>query len=233
MAKEINQHILEIRYKPNPKILDYRGTWAEMISSHMKLPEWHILENRIDIYDKAHRNHAFVGFRNSGFVCNNSPAKSYFPNRAVRFCNFVVGLDGFEKQPFVERLGIRSKFCTSFAQGFEELKNRYASKYLHLTKEAKEVINARLVDIGGPLNFADRLGNFNTMSGPMEKKQILRFFENIKENEVPDVGLYYDIDYWLKPNRKMNIDEISTTIKEFAECSWDRYGRIKNLVLGD
>lgn len=32
MAKEINQHIFEIRYKPNPKILDYRGTWAEMLT---------------------------------------------------------------------------------------------------------------------------------------------------------------------------------------------------------
>jgi hypothetical protein len=51
----LNEHVLEVRYKPNPKVLDYRGTWAESISDHMKLPEWRIVENRIDIYDKKIR----------------------------------------------------------------------------------------------------------------------------------------------------------------------------------
>jgi len=233
MIKMINEHIFEIRYKPNPKVLDYRGTWAELISQHMKLSEWSIIENRIDVYDKANQNHVFVGFRNSGFVSKDSPTKNYFPDQAIKFFTFIAQLDGFEDQPFVERIGVRSKFFTRFDGEFEDLRNRYTQRYLVLTKDAQKAINAKLIDVGGPLNFVDNLGNFNTMSGPMEKKQALNFFRNRKEDEIPEVGFYYDIDYWLKPNKNMGASEISQNIRKFALAAWDRHERIKNLIFGD
>ena len=102
-----------------------------------------------------------------------------------------------------------------------------------LTKEAEKAIDAKLIDIGGPLNFADKLGNFNTVSGPMEKGQILQFFNSRKDDEVPDIGLFYDIDYWLKPNKSMDCNQVSSNIRNFSIASWDRYERIKNLILGD
>ena len=231
MAKEISEHIFEIRYKPNPKVLDSRGIWAEMISEHMKLSEWRILGNRIDIYDKLNKNHAFVGFRNSGFLCIDSPTNNYFPDLAIKLLNFITKLDGFEKQPFVERIGVRSRFCNGANQSFEDLKNQYSSKYFYLTKDAEKGINAKLIDIGGNLNFADSLGNFNTASGPMEKNQILEFFNNRKEAEVPEVGLYYDIDYFIKPNKVMSVDEINLIIRKFTESSYDRYNKTKELIL--
>lgn len=230
MKKEINEHIFEVRYKANPKILDKRGEWAELISEHMKFPHWNIVENRVDIYDKVNINHVFVGFHNSGFITIDSPTKNYFYDQAIKFYSFISQLEGFGKQIFVERIGIRSKFCSSFEHGFEELKNRYAQRYLVLTKEAEKAINAKLIDIGGPLNFADQLGNFNTMSGPMEKKQTVLFFTNRKEEELPDVGLFYDIDYWLKPGKAMNSNEINNNIKNFSIAAWERYERIKDLL---
>jgi len=143
MVKRISEHIFEIRYKPNPKILDYRGTWAELISRYMNLSEWNIVENRVDIYDKVNKNHVFVGFRNSGFVVKDSPTKNYFPDHAKKFFSFVIQLEGFEKQPYVERIGVRSKFCTNFEKGFDELKDRYSQRYLVLTKEAEKAINGK------------------------------------------------------------------------------------------
>lgn len=232
MNKGINEHVFEIRYKPNPKILDYRGTWAEMVSEHMQLSQWRILENRIDVYDKVNKNHAFVGFSSSGFLCNDSPTKNYFYDQAIKLFSFISRLDGFEAEPIVERIGIRSKFCTLFEKGFEELKNQFASKYICLSTEAEKAMNAKLVDIGAPLNFADKLGNFNTMTGPMEKSQIAQFFYGRKEAEVPEIGLYFDIDYFLKPNKKMKSDEITKLIREFAESSWDKHEKVRNLILG-
>ena len=232
MYKEINEHVFEIRYKPNSKILDYRGTWAEMISEHMQFPEWRILENRIDVYDKAGNNHAFVGFRNSGFLCSDSPTRNYFYDQAIKLFSYISKLDGFESELLIERIGVRSKFCTNFEKGFEELKNLFASKYIKLTPEAEKAINAKLVDIGSPLNFADSLGNFNTMTGPMEKGQIVQFFNGRKELDVPAVGLYFDIDYFLKPNKKMKADEINKNIREFAESAWGKHEKIKQLILG-
>ena len=124
---DLNEHILEVRYKPNPKILDYRGSWAEAISDYMTLSEWRILENRIDIYDKENKDHAFVGFRNSGFVAHDTPTKHYFPDKAVRFFKYLLSLDGFEKSPYVERIGVRSKFCKEYEGSFDELRDKYTS----------------------------------------------------------------------------------------------------------
>jgi hypothetical protein len=184
----------------------------------------------VDIYDKASMNHVFVGFRNSGYVTIDSPTKNYFYDQTIKFISFITQLEGFGKQIFVERIGVRSKFCSNFESGFEELKNRYAQRYLTLTKEAEKAINAKLIDIGGPLNFVDHLGNFNTMCGPMEKKQILLFFMNRKEEEVPDVGLFYDIDYWLKSEKMLSSNDINNNIKNFAVAAWERYERIKDLL---
>ena len=232
MNNEINEHVFEIRYKPNSKILDYRGTWAEMVSKHMQLSEWRILDNRIDIYDKVNKNHAFIGFSNSGFSCNDSSTKNYFYEQAIKLFSYISKFDGFDPEPFVERIGVRSKFCTAYEKGFDDLKNRFASKYLHLTPEAEKAINAKMVDIGAPLNFADGLGNFNTMAGPMEKRQMVQFITGRKESEMPEIGLYFDIDYFLKPNRNMKVDEINKAIRNFAESSWDKHEKVKSLILG-
>jgi len=232
MNKEINEHVFEIRYKPNSKILDYRGTWAEMISEHMQLSDWRILENRVDIHDKVGKNHAFVGFRNSGFSCSDSPTRNYFYDQAIKLFSYISKLEGFEVELAVERIGVRSKFCTSFEKSFEDLESLFASKYIHPTPEVEKILNAKLIDIGAPLNFVDGLGNFNTMAGPMEKGQIIQFFTGRKEADVPAVGLYFDIDYFLKPNKKMKTDEINKSIREFAESAWAKYEKIRYLILG-
>lgn len=228
---DLNEHIFEIRYKPNPKVLDFRGSWAEAISDHMKLPEWRILENRIDIYDEKNEERAFLGFRNAGFVTHNTPTKNYFPEKTTKFFRYVLNLDGFERNPFVERIGVRSKFCAKYGGSFEELREKYTSNYLSLTDKAKKIIDAKLLDIGGPINFADRHGNFNTLSGPMIHEQLTQYFG--KPEGLPNIGLYFDIDYWLKPNKEMEGKEILRHIEEFANSAWNKFESISGLILGE
>jgi hypothetical protein len=62
----ISENIIEVRYKPNPKLLDYRGTWAEMISTYLELSEWKIVENRFDVFDKDKSKRIFVSFEMKG-----------------------------------------------------------------------------------------------------------------------------------------------------------------------
>ena len=59
--------------------------------------------------------------------------------------------------------------------------------------KAKEVLNAKLLDIAGPLDFQDQYGNFNTLSGPIHEGQIGQFFD--RKEGLPAVGLFFDIDY--------------------------------------
>jgi hypothetical protein len=228
---KINDHTFEIRYKPNPKVLDFRGSWAEAISDHMKLSDWGILENRIDIYDEKSGERAFVGFKNAGFVARNTPTENYFSDKATKFFRYVLSLDGFGKSLFVERIGVRSRFCKKYEGTFEELREKYTIKYLSLTETAKKIIDAKLLDIGGPLNFVDKHGNFNTMSGPMVHEQLSNFFGEAEE--LPKVGLYFDIDYWLKSNKEMEGGEILRQIEKFAISAWNKFEKISELIMGE
>ena len=232
-SSSVSEHILEIRYKANPKVLDYRGTWAELISEEMNLAHWRIIENRIDIFDLERENRAFVGFKNAGLVVRNSPTANYFPDKARKLFRFLFTLEGFDKTPFVTRIGVRSRVVTPFSGSFDNLLTRFSSRYLGLTPDAKKALNAELVDIGGPLNFKDKHGTFNTSSGPMPKSQISKVFEFEDEDNLPDVGLYIDIDYWLKPEKTVADKRILELIRTFTEQAWRRHSQIRDLILED
>jgi len=116
-----NEHVVEIRYRPNPRILDYRGRLAEQISAEMAIMHWRIVENRVDVFATDRTEHVFVGFRNAGYTSSDTPTKDLFPDKASKLFRFLFSLDSFDNDLFVERLGIRSRFCTPFSGTFEKL----------------------------------------------------------------------------------------------------------------
>lgn len=231
LPKAVNELTFEIRYKPNAKVLDHRGTWAEQISEHMKLPEWQIVENRVDVFDKDSKNRGFVGFKNAGFVSHDAHTANFFPDQTIKFFKFVLELDGFDSPIFVTRIGVRSKFFTTYEGKFEDLRERYATRFITMTDKAKQIFNAKLIDVGGPLNFADRHGNFNTVSGPMTNTQAQQFFN--RTEELPKIGLYLDIDYWQKPEKQMDNRKILETISTFSNEAWRKYEDICNLIMAE
>ncbi|MBU6435704.1 MAG: hypothetical protein KJS98_20545, partial [Nitrospirae bacterium] len=74
-------------------------------------------------------------------------------------------------------------------------------------------------------------GNFNTVSGPMIEDQMRQFFD--WKDELPEVGFYYDIDYWLKPKKEQSESEILRTIGSFCKEGWERHNRLKHLIMGE
>ena len=225
----LSEHIFEVRYRANSKILDYRGKWAELISEHLSLPHWSIVENRIDIFDKPNSERAFVGFRNSGYTCSDPSTANFFPDRAIKFYKHLSKLDGFGSPLFVERIGVRSKFLSAYESNFETLLALFTKNYVSIPEKAQKSINAKLTDIGAPLNFTDKIGNFNTVCGPMKKDQMKDFMP--KRTDYPEVGLFYDIDYWQKPNSNTPDNEISRLIQEYARTAWERHATIISLIL--
>lgn len=227
---EINEHIFEIRYKANPKVLDYRGAWAEAISEHMELPHWKIGQNRIEIHDDNLDEVAFVALKNTGFQIHNTETRNKFPERAAKFYKFASSLAGFEKDPFLLRIGVRSKFCRRFDGKFDDLLKLYLANYSSPREAALKVIDATLLDVGAPLNFKDNIGNFNTLCGAMRDEEMPKWFR--EEEDFPEVGLYYDIDYWVLPNKEISTEYILDKIKQFAARSWDKFESIYNLIIG-
>ena len=152
-----NECIVEIRYNPNSKLLDYRGKWAEAISQHMKLEHWNITNNRIEIFNEDKSTHIFLGYRNGGITISNVPNDKYFPNYINNLFSFIFALEGFGNPIFVERIGVRSKFCTPFPGPFKKLRNKYTNNYVNLTEHAYAVMgDAKLLDIGSPLRSFPR-----------------------------------------------------------------------------
>lgn len=226
-----NVHIFEIRFKPNARILDYRGSWAERISEHMGFSEWRIVENRFDVFDADGKNRAFVGYRNAGFTCFDSPTANYFPDHTLKFIKYLLDIDEFNAPIHVARIGVRAKFHTQFDGSYEELVQRYSSRYLILTDKAKKIMNANILDISCPIDFADKLENFNTLIGPIKGTQAQQYLD--RDDEFPEAGLFFDIDYWRKPNKSLENDKILEIISSFSSEAWRKNEQITNLILGN
>lgn len=235
MAKDTdsieNECLFEIRFKPDPKLLDHRGRWAERISEHMKLDKWSISENRIDVFSEDRKSVAFLGFRNAGMVLSNVRSKDYFQNYTRNFLTFVLALESFGNRIFVERLGVRCKFADGFGGTFESLRNRFAMRYVRITDDGQAAIgdDAEIVDIGAPINFKDQVGTFNTMCGPMAQSQFPDFFD--RKGTFPSVGLFYDIDYFELSKRNYECEALIARIGEFFSAGWDRHKRIRDLII--
>ena len=90
-------------------------------------------------------------------------------------------------------------------------------------------LGAKLLDIGGNLNFVDKFGNFNTVSGPMAQEQMNQYFD--WKEDLPVVGLYYDIDYWLKPRKELAEAETLRNISSFSKEAWSRHDQFRHLIL--
>ena len=228
----INETVFEMRFRPNARILDRRGDWASRLADHMSLQHWHIRDNRIDVFSQARDIHCFVGFRNAGMVVLNAPTRNFFSDKVGRFLKWLFGEKEFEGNVSVGRLGVRGKFCTPYEGTFQSLSQRLAERYSPLTTEAQKALgDVELIDIGLNLNFKDRLGSFNTGCGPMDTEQLKEFFP--REEDLPEVGLFYDIDYFSNPTKALAPKDIITKTRGFADAIWERHESVSTLVLGE
>jgi hypothetical protein len=228
-AKRISEHVVELRFAPNPKVLDHRGIWAEKLAAELGLPEWRIAENRIDLSESSHKRTVFVAFMNAGFTTFDADTVDYFADQATKAMRALMKLDGFENPLAIERFGVRSRFLTSVDFSFADLRARYVAKFLTPRDNVERIMNAELVDIGGPLNFKDSKGRFfNTMSGPMTEEQGKLFFP--QREGVPPVGLYFDHDYWTRPTSPLRENDVALMLKEFALSGWERHELVLKLL---
>ena len=197
----VSEYVFEIRYEANPVVLDMRGGWADTLRSYMQYKHWQILENRVEVKSHDELEKCFLTPGNAGYILLDTADTDKFTTQASRYLRKLMSLPGFGQQVYISRIGVRLRTCVEMHVKFSQLVSSFASSYIQLTPKAEEAINATLVDVGAPLNFKDALGNFNTSSGPMERDQIVQFFQRPNPERVayPDVGLFYDIDYFINP----------------------------------
>ena len=227
----LNEAMLELRYRPNARIVDRRGSWAENLAAHMGLPHWQIVGNRTDIFRDDKTLHVYVGFRNCGVVLQDIPSHEYFSEQAVRFLKRLFSFEDFGDPIYVERFGVRLRAAFPVQLPFDGLLGLFQERYVQLAPPAREMFGgAQLLDIGAPLNFSDEVGRFNSSTGPMALEQFTNFFSG--KEELPDVGLYVDVDYWAQAKTERSSAEIVRMTRAFAQAACRRVSQIRHHVLG-
>jgi len=226
----LNECILEIKYKPIPQIIDCRGLWAELISKQMNLSEWSITDNRIDIFDIQNKERAFIGFQNAGFVINDSPSEKYFSDKTANLIKCLFSQKEFEENLSIYRLGVRLKVCREYKGSFEELKQKYISKYISYGDEINKIYdNSEPSYIFTSINFRSHSNNYNTRSAPMTNAHLINFFD--RKIILPKVGLYFDIDNWIRPKSDINESQIIKEIAGFIQLNWKKFEAVTDLIL--
>ena len=228
----ITDHVVEVRFKPNARILDYRGQWAELIAEHLKATEWSVVDNRIDVFDKGDARRFFLAFRNCGATIKDAPTEAFFLDHAIKFFEFVLAFGVIPKPVVVERIGVRLRSFRATEADFDRLLKRYMTRVWPLTPEATEAFGGELVDIGGLLQLQGRRGRLQHADGP-DAHRAGKAMDGADESAYPKIGVFMDCDYWMKadaPGKSLAVSEIVNTIRRFAERAARRSDAIFNLL---
>jgi len=226
--ESFSDHMVELRFKPNAKMLDRRGECAEKLSAALDLPLWSIRDNRIDVFAKDKKRGVFVTHANAGVVCQDLTHPEDFADIAEKAFWAIFVLPNFGDRITARRLGVRSKFLTKFEGTFEELRTLCLERCVKPQDGYLEIMKAHLEDVGAPLNFVDEHGHFNTHCGPMLEKQAKELVE--RKHDLFPVSLYFDIDYWKTPEDKIGARDSIQFIQLCGRLEWEKCRAIIGLL---
>lgn len=228
-----NDCTIQVDFDPNPRVLDKRGEWAASLSQRMTLAKWAIGKDRIDVFDESRRNHCYVAFNRCGLTTLDTRGHECFIEYAGRFLRKVFALDGFGSVT-VNRIGLKPRFCTPYQGTFEQLLKRVRERYYDLKPDALRAIgdSVDVTDVGAMLNLRDSFGNFNTHCGAMERSQTKEILTNRRDDDLPEVGLYYEIDYFVNPKEVMDVETVLDRASDFAREAWNRHLRVRKQIVG-
>lgn len=201
MNKFYLEQIFEIKFKPQSKFLDKRGEIASSLGDSF-LNQWNITDNSVDLKSETNTKvKGFFSFRNMGFASSYPTSSDDF---SLHTKNFIKRAWQYIPLNEVLRIGLKTKMVTP-VDSFNDSFKKFREKFIALDNASLEKFGGKLVDLSFPLNFADGLNQFNTLSGPVVKKEIEPFFKD-SEDQAPDSGVYCEVDYFTT--------EIKTLLKQ-------------------
>jgi hypothetical protein len=191
----LSSFLFELRFKPSAVILDKRGQIAEALVDE-SLPVWSIGADRIDISNP--KNKKFHGvFTHQAFAFyGNLIEADEFKSMAKSFFQKAWS---FFPRGSAYRLGVRAKFVNDLqSEEFSGLVEKYRNTFVKIENTELEELGT-LSDIAFPtLEMKSGEDQITISSGPMKKEQIKTLMEipEIEESEIPDVGVFVDVDYF-------------------------------------
>jgi len=185
------EYVIEIRFKPNSRILDKRGEIASALSSQL-LNQWNISDNQIVLSNNDNKKiTAIFSFKNIIFNSSYPNDKNFFLKNAESFIKSAWSI--FPNNE-ITRIGVRTKFLSQ-TKDFNTIFESYKKNFLKLSEEDFKEVGGDLIDLGFPLNFVDGDNFFNIMTGPMDKEQLEQSFKDKTDYES---AIFLDFDYFKK-----------------------------------
>lgn len=223
MGKTVSKYILEIKFKPDSRILDKRGEIAESLLKE-QFTDWNIQENRIDFSKKGNEEFgAYFSYRGLG-VYSSYPNKLPFFKRNVK--DFINSAWEYFESDTILRIGIRGIYLTE-ADKYQATFDKYKSTLFTVDNTLLEKFGGKLYDFAVPMNFTDGKDYFHVNTGPMYREQSEAIFDKIKD--LPKFGVYVDVDFFKK-------DFLSIVKKEevqaFIEKGLKKTEEINDLIQG-
>jgi hypothetical protein len=220
--------VFEIRYVPNPKILDYRGKWVSEISTEMQLHKWEITDNRISVTDAEKSELGFVSFKNAGFSTKNRQNPEAFKNRVKKFFRYFMDDSDFRESLIIERIGLRYRYAFPYSS-FDEILNKFRKRFCIYSESLIDNFAGDIVDVGYNTTIQLPKSFITTTIGPMKSEQIIEYFDF--EKSPPNTALYLDFDNWSRPKKEFNKNELFSCLDHFSDENKERITRIADLFL--
>lgn len=202
--KKVKKFLTEIRFTPNPQLIDSRGQLASLMISD-EFRDWVISDNRIEVLSKEGK--VFLSYRNAGFETTN---QDEIP-KLIEKLNESLRL--FENYPPI-RWGVRIFSYEQKKQTFKTLRSVYEIKLLRYDPKKFSFIDGNLVDLGISYVFKKDADHYHLTSGPMEEKQASSIF-HLKD--LPKVGIFTDLDIYREKDDFYKADFRLSRITEFIK----------------
>lgn len=188
----IEEYLFELRYKPNPRILDKRGEIARALTNE-KLNFWSVNTNTVVLNPEGDENmEAIMSYQNISFRVNSPYDKKFFREQLALFLKSAWS---YLPTNEILRIGIRPKYLIE-KESFSDIYEKYRHKFLGLSDEDVSEFGGSLIDVGFPLNFYEGPNYYDLVTGPLKKEQYKMFFKNF--DETLEQGLFLDLDYYNK-----------------------------------
>jgi hypothetical protein len=191
-TKKISKYIIEVRFKPDPTILDKRGKVASVLISNI-FNHWSINNNRIDLTSEKYPGLlGFFSYRNLG-IATSLPIDLKIIEEIAE--DFIKNSWDYFPHDKITRIGIKTQTLNQ-VDSFTKTFNTFRQKFLRLDDDLLKKFDGNLVDLGMPLNFINGEDFFNVTTGPMNDEQSKDFFPD--EVELYKNSLFVEVDYFKK-----------------------------------
>jgi hypothetical protein len=199
--------ILDIRLKNIPDNINYHSKVFHALTG--KKLEKPVIDDGFKIGIKKDRAKVVIESNRIAISSENQintiEGKKYLV-KILNQINRVLNFDEIES----DRIGYRNHFILNFDNSFDEALKIFKEKFF-----TKNDLVANSCDVGMPINYKKDNININTMSGPMNKQQLLDIFIEFKEDfdkDINDNFFFFDSDIFTS-----NLLVTENKIEEFID----------------